>query len=237
MPRRSLLAILAAVLGAALFVRLGFWQLDRLAQRRALNAAVVAQAGFAPVVPDDSMPRYRHVLLDGSWDFAHEFASIGRTYHGSPGVDVVTPIELASGRTLLVNRGWVYAADAATADLAKTHEADPSGLIGYVEPFPRPASGAADEDTARARRTLAATPALQRDAGPALITSYYVVALPGADSLTPVGHPARRSFPTLDEGPHAGYAVQWFSFALIAVVGVSALLWQDMRKRRRATSE
>jgi cytochrome oxidase assembly protein ShyY1 len=28
----------------------------------------------------------------------------------------------------------------------------------------------------------------------------------------------------MDEGPHFGYAIQWFSFAIIAIVGWTALL-------------
>jgi cytochrome oxidase assembly protein ShyY1 len=37
--------------------------------------------------------------------------------------------------------------------------------------------------------------------------------------------------PALDEGPHRGYAIQWFAFAVIALVGAGAVV---VRERRMA---
>ena len=115
-PRVVVFIVLALAL-ASLFVRLGFWQLDRLTWRRALNAEV-AQHITAPPVPIDSLPsdsaamRYRRVQLTGVFDYANEIVLTQRIRGGSPGVNLLTPLRFA-GRdsAYLVNRGWVYSPD------------------------------------------------------------------------------------------------------------------------------
>ena len=41
----------------------------------------------------------------------------------------------------------------------------------------------------------------------------------------------RREMPALDDGPHRGYAIQWFSFAAIAIVGALAVVRRERRDR------
>ena len=122
MTRRNILAALLAVVVAAVCVRLGIWQLQRLGERRARNAAVSARLAAPPVslnqLPGDpTAARYRRVRLTGTLDFDHEIVLIGRSRQGAPGVHIVTPLRLdGSDRAVLVNRGWVYAPDAATVE-------------------------------------------------------------------------------------------------------------------------
>ncbi|MDQ6829523.1 MAG: SURF1 family protein, partial [Gemmatimonadota bacterium] len=234
MSRRNLLAVLIAIVTAAVCVRLGMWQLHRLAERRAQNAVVVGRTALAPVAPAESLPRYRRVVVSGTWDFDHELAIAGRTHGGSPGVNIVTPLTLAgSDRVVLVNRGWVYSPDAGTIDLTKWHEPDPVSLPGYVDrptdrKTPSPSLGA------HVLVSLDLPQLISRQPRPAAVLDYIVVALPTADSSS-LAHPARLALPPLDEGPHQSYAVQWFSFATIAVLGVGLLLYQEGRTRRGLT--
>src|ERR671934_94889 len=92
MPRRTVLGLLAAVVFAALAVRLGVWQLHRLAQRRALNARI-AERLAAPPVPTAALPRdtaqahYRRAVVEGVADYAGEFVLAGRTHDGSPAAE------------------------------------------------------------------------------------------------------------------------------------------------------
>src|SRR5688500_17253159 len=122
MSRRNGLALVLAVGAAAVFVRLGLWQLDRRAERRAWNRGV-AERLVAPPVPLDSLPsdparaRWRRVQIDGRLDLGREIALAARTYGGSPGVHLLAPLRRAGRDTaILINRGWVYAPDGATAD-------------------------------------------------------------------------------------------------------------------------
>jgi surfeit locus 1 family protein len=213
MAARSWIPLLAAAVVAAACVRLGVWQLDRLAQRKARNATIETAFRERPISAalalSDSSRRFRRVIASGSWNYARETAILGRTRAGAPGVHIVTPMTLFDGRAeILVNRGWVYSPDARTVDLARWHEGDRADLIGYVD----------------------ALPSSLRDTGAAL----YVVALADS-SVTPapaVPHPVRLSPPPFaEEGPHLGYAVQWFSFAAIALIGAPILVRRQRRRR------
>jgi cytochrome oxidase assembly protein ShyY1 len=46
-----------------------------------------------------------------------------------------------------------------------------------------------------------------------------------------LSHPARRDLPVLDDGPHRGYAMQWFSFALIAIAGAGIVVYRERQQR------
>lgn len=106
--------VVAAVL-AAVFVRLGFWQLDRRAERVAANDKT-RQLLALPAAPFGSL-RYevdranRHTFVEGIPDYDHEFVYAGRSRNGSPGVHIFTPVRTGETTAVLVNRGWVYAPD------------------------------------------------------------------------------------------------------------------------------
>ncbi len=244
MRRRNILAGVLAIVTAAICIRLGVWQLDRLSQRRARNATVIARLQAPPAslaaLPEDSTARYRRVRVSGTYDFDHEIVLTDRTRGGSPGVNLITPLRTDdSSRAVLVNRGWVYSPDASTVDRSRYIQREHATLRGYVETFPPPSRGdprsMADArvwrrlDAARLAATL-----------PYPIAPYYIVAL--ADTLSApsanleAGAPGdtivRLAPPAPDEGPHKSYAVQWFSFAVIALIGVTALIVKDVQGRR-----
>ena len=139
MPRKLVAFVAIAILLSAVFVRLGFWQLSRLDERRAFNARRALPLS-QPEIPFDSLrdrEPYRRVGIEGTPDFDHEIALSGRSRNGSPGVHVVTPFRRAGNDTaVLVNRGWVYAPDAATADLSRFRE-DLRGARGYTDTIPQ----------------------------------------------------------------------------------------------------
>src|SRR5947199_393387 len=126
-PRRVVSFLVLAVIFAALFIRLGFWQLSRLGERRARNALVVKRLA-EPDVPitsltADSTSRLRRTSITGTPDFAHEITLAARSYQGSPGVYLLTPVHVpGSDSAILVNRGWIYAPDGVTVDATKWQE-------------------------------------------------------------------------------------------------------------------
>lgn len=205
-----------AVVLAAIFIRLGFWQLDRLAQRRAANENV-RQSLAMPAVPVASLEHAaersnRHVVVEGVPDYGHEFVHKGRSRNGSPGVHVFTPIKTGESTAVLVNRGWVYAPDAATVDLARWRE-QRNAFRGYTRTL---ANG--NPSGVKGLRSLIAVP-VQRPF-PYAVDSLYVVSQDSATERTP----ARLPEPDLTNGPHLSYAIQWFCFAAIAVIGAGIVL-------------
>ena len=211
MQGRAWIPLLAAVVVAAVCVRLGLWQLDRREQRQARNATIALAFRESPVPAEiaarDSVKRFRRVSVTGRWDYAREVTVSGRTRNGSPGVHVLTPTILEDSTEIVVNRGWVYSPDARSIELPKWNEGSEANLVGYVDEPP---------------------PSL-RDSS----ASMYVVALADSGATAePPDRPARLNAPAFaDEGPHLNYAVQWFSFAAIALIGTPLVVRQQRRRR------
>lgn len=215
-----------AVLFAAVFVRLGIWQLDRMAERQAFNAGRATQMAI-PAVAFDSVGDAsvnRRVVIEGVLDYDHEFVLAGRSRNGSPGVHLFTPIRRAGRDTaVLVNRGWVYAPDAATVDLSRFRE-QRERLSGHTETIPADVP-ASPSSKARTLRRLSATGVAALLPYP--VSSIYVVSQDSAGQASPVRLPP----PALDDGPHLSYAIQWFCFALIAVGGAAVVVYRARQAR------
>ena len=230
MRRSGALFAILAVCAAAIFVRLGFWQLDRRTQRRARNTIVSARMQGAPIRveqlgADTSLTHYRRVRVIGHPDFDRDLALTLRGNMGSPGVDVLTPVRLAAGDSvILVNRGWIYSPDGMTADLSKWREAD-TVFSGYVEEF----ETGSPADSVRLNGIRRMNYAAIARVLPYPIRNFYVVAT--SDS-TPAATPGvvRLRPPVLGDGPHLSYAVQWFAFACIAVVGAGIVAARSPRR-------
>jgi surfeit locus 1 family protein len=239
---RGVAAGIGVLLVAAVCVRLGFWQLHRLEERRARNAAlsaalqepVLALEGqeIATVAADPERFRYRRVRAEGRYDPTQTFLLRGRARQGSPGVHLVTPLRLGGGDTvLLVDRGWLPAPDATTADPRPYRVTAPVAVQGLLYPLPAarrdeaPLLRSVEGVEVRTFRSLHA--GMVGEEGATVVLPVYLQRLPGpgADSA-----PYADPIPELDEGPHLGYAFQWFSFAAIAVIGFVILAFRRTRR-------
>ena len=203
MSGRDVVAGLVAVLVAAGCVRLGIWQLDRLAQRKARNAALASRLALPPLelsgrTSADSAQQ-RRVLARGVYDFSAERTWPGRSFEGTPGVALITPLRLADGSAVLVDRGWVPSADAFHVDPAAYREPDSATVTGIAFIPPRG----------------------RGDVTPAGLLPF-IIQLQTPEPAR--GLPRRWPAPALDNGPHLSYAIQWFSFAVIALVGTVAMI-------------
>lgn len=222
------------VLAVALVcVRLGVWQLERLRERKALNARIVERRQQAPLpalaaLADSSSALFRQVRLSGRYDVERSIVLPGRSLRGAPGVHLLTPFLAGNDTAVLVNRGWVPAADGATipVDSFPVQAADIEGL---VQPFPVGGTGGRPVAADTFRTTWYAPDlAAMRAQFPYLLLPVTVQLLPSTDAPA---YPRRLEPPALDQGPHLGYAIQWFSFATIAVVGWIALSRRGRRTR------
>ena len=203
MHRRDVTLAIVAVLVAALCVGAGIWQLDRLSQRRARNAGLAARLALPPLelragTSADSA-RQRRVVARGVYDFTAERTWPGRSFDGTPGVALITPLRLADGAAVLVDRGWVPSADAFHVDHAAYREPDSAFVEGIAFVPPR---GRADVDPA----------------------GFLPFVLQLVTPEPARGLPRRWPAPAFDNGPHLSYAIQWFSFAVIALVGTAVMI-------------
>ena len=205
---------------------MGIWQLRRLSERRKQNAEVASRR-FAPETELDALPadtgaaHFRRVHIKGSYDHANEIVFTLRQRNGSPGVNIITPL-LRNGKdtVVLVNRGWVYSPDAMTVDLNPWREADVVDGHGFVETFPTRGPFPAPNPS-RPREFRRLDRAQLQKVLPYPIANYYVVL---TDSSASASTPPRVEPMPLDEGPHRMYAIQWFSFAAISIIGLVIFL-------------
>ncbi len=213
------LTLLALLIIAGVFARLGFWQLGRLEERREANrvaAAARAQPARELAVGADRTVEAlseRWVEATGEFDHTHEIVLRGQAFMGTPGVLVVTPLRLEAGDSaVLVLRGFVPSADAVRADLDSLREPGTMRVRGLATTI---ASGGGQPlehagRTTWARLDLAALRArLPYPLLPVLLRQTPAAGLPSL--------PRRLPAPELSEGPHLSYAVQWFAFAVMAV--------------------
>ena len=221
-----------ALLLAALFVRLGFWQVDRLRERQAFNAPIESRIKRAPVAlrdldGDADDARYRRVLVTGEFDYGHELVLTLRSRQGSPGVNLLTPLKVEGSDTaILVNRGWIYAPDGMSADTRPWREPNPVNATGFVlllETGDSSAVRSTGRPLAVRRPHLGAIASML----PYPVAPYYVVL--ASRGAVPESTPPRIPPPALSEGSHRSYAMQWFTFALIAVGGTAILLLRGRR--------
>ena len=233
LPRRAIAFLVLALAGATTFARLGFWQLARLRERQAANAAVAGRLDLAPVAwtdlpADTASARFRRVRVTGAWDYDHELVLTARTRSGAPGVNLITPLQPDGGGTaLLVNRGWVYAADGMTVDRPTWREEGPATVEGYVDTFPRGSGPAFLASGERVLRRLARDSVAARLPYP--IAPVVVVQQLSRNAGDTIAHPFRVTPPRLDEGSHRSYALQWFAFAGITIVGAGVVLQRERR--------
>jgi surfeit locus 1 family protein len=203
---------------AAGFARLGVWQLSRLHQRRAANVLIAAARAAAPVrlppVPADvGGLAGRRIVARGRYDHAHEIVIRGDVLQGVPGVRIVTPLVLGdSGPAVLVARGFFPAPDAVTVDLRGSEEPGEQTVRGLGEPVPA-GPGEPIEHAGRSTWRRLDLDALRRRL-PYPVLAVYIKQSP--DSTLP-RFPRREEPSPIDDGPHLGYAVQWFLFAGMAV--------------------
>jgi cytochrome oxidase assembly protein ShyY1 len=234
--RWVLLIVFVAIIGTV-FVSLGDWQLDRLAERRARNAATIANEQ-APVRPAEDVftrriteaDQWQRVEARGTFDADHQFVVRYRENGGNSGYEIVTPLRMSTG-TLLVDRG--FATLSRSARIPAAAPAPPSGEVVVIGHVRRNEQG----------RRKAVTPVdgqlrlINSDAiGATLpypVLNGYVSALvvqpPQAGDLQPL------AVPELSEGPHFWYAVQWFIFTAFAVAGIVVFIRSDLRARRTSS--
>jgi surfeit locus 1 family protein len=236
---RGVLATLLVVLVAAVCVRLGFWQLDRLAERREANASVAAALRLPPfaldastlgaVAADPSRVEHRRVALRGEYLPDAEVVVRGRARDGRPGVNLVTPMRVeGSGHVVLVNRGWAPSADARSLDSGALREPGVQHVVGLVQPLsPDEAPNVVLREPGRAETSVqrVTRAAMEPRVGTAVLP-FLVVQLPEPPRAEP---PLRNEPPSQSEGNHLGYAIQWFSFAAIAVIGWAVLAFRGAR--------
>lgn len=238
---RWLVGHLVVLAVATTFVRLGFWQLDRLDEVRSRNAVVESRREL-PTVPLDAVldpggPArgrvfHRRVTVTGVYDAEREVTVRFRSLNGQPGEYLLTPLVEMGGAAVLVNRGWVPSADGASE--SHPEAAPPSGTVrvtGSILPGEeRTGLGPADPETGFLSALNRIDVDRLRGQLPYEVYAAYLqlqAQEPAQRQRLPVPVPPD----DLSDGPHLSYAIQWFLFAAIGLVGWPLLIRRTARER------
>ena len=242
--RRWLPLTIIALVAFGVTVRLGIWQLDRLEQRRAFNARVNAQISQPELILDQAHidadvanMEYREIVARGEYDHTQEIVVRNQHWQNQWGVHLVTPLIIdGSDTAILVDRGWIPAEDFESGDWSKFDEpgfVEVSGVVraskavadfgGRTDQAPVPGSGRVEA------WNFVNVDAISKQTSVMLLPAYIQAGPDGTQDQPPY-----RSLPELEltEGPHQGYAIQWFTFAAIAAIGYPIYVYQREKKPR-----
>ena len=226
--RKWFITTLLVIAGTLGLIRLGIWQLDRLHQRREFNAQVEASRSQAPLDLNAEQPaniagmEWRQVRVVGKYDFENQIAVRNQYYNGQFGYHLLTPL-LSSGMAVLVDRGWIPADGNSTpTDWRKYDETRDVKVMGQIRlGSAKPTFGgiadALPEDGSRLWFWNNADVALMSKQLPYPVLNVYIQQnVDPSDTEPPIPFQ-----PILDltEGPHLGYAIQWFVFASLLFFG------------------
>jgi surfeit locus 1 family protein len=221
--------------------RLGVWQLDRLAERREANAALTTALESPPIRLNDELKELmvyqpgevpeelanRNAIVTGKYDFDHQIAVRLQVWQGNIGFRLVTPLIIEPGNfegeeiAVLVDRGWIpdvaYASGNRPYDVTNGIESV-EGYIALTEALLRQASGA-PEFTDSGIEVYRVDLATIQSVIPYRLMPVFLRENPrpdDADDDLPVRIPREID---LSEGPHLGYAAQWFIFSIGLGIG------------------
>jgi cytochrome oxidase assembly protein ShyY1 len=239
------LGILALTLAAsAVMVLLGNWQLHRYQQRATTNERIDSAQMRAPVPLTEVLPgagtiagtagqpppaeaAWTRVTATGRYDAANTFVIRSRTVDEQVGFEAVVPLILDDGTAVLVDRGWLPPARGA-ATVTVQVPAPPTGpvtVVGRVhlsESRPDPVS----RRDGRLETRRIAVPQLAAELPYPVFGGYLLL-----DQQTPAADPAFSAIPAQHENDwqNAGYVVQWWIFAAMALFGYGWLARREAR--------
>lgn len=226
---RPWVVLLAAMLLAGLTARLGFWQLDRARTKQALQAALTEADRLPPLSQlGQGAAEHRRLRIQGHWRPELQFWLGNRPHDRQVGFVLLTPLQLADGSLLWVQRGWQPRQTAGYE--APDWPASVTGTVVVEGRLARDASRAFElgaqpgEGRVRQNLDLAVPPEPGRPVQPWVLWQLEACA------------PLRCDWPAPDLGvsKHHGYAVQWFALSALTL---GLYVWFQLiapRRRRRA---
>ena len=226
--RKWLVLTFLVFAGTALCIRLGIWQLDRLEQRRAFNAQFQSARAQPALDLNQEQPpnlvemEWRSVKVTGDYDFGNQVAVRNQYYGNEYGYHLLTPLRFGES-AIVVDRGWIPAeGNSSPQDWRKYDENGTVNVEGQVRlGHGKPViGGVADplpEDGVRLEIwNNADLPRMMEQMPYPVLPVYIQPAVDSTDTEPPI--PSQPVI-ELTEGPHFGYALQWFTFAAILFLG------------------
>lgn len=243
---RWIFTTMLVVAGVGVLIRLGFWQLDRLEWRRVFNTRVTSQMSAETINLNRETPvdelydmEYRDALVRGTYDFSQEVLLRNQVWENRLGFHVLTPLHIAgTDWVVLVDRGWIPFEDGAPEKrLNYQGQADVEvrGMIRRGQE--KPDFGGVPDPTLTPGETrldawnVVNLVRIQEQSGLNFLPVYILQSPDSAWTALPY-----RSLPEIEisEGPHFGYAMQWFTFTAILGLGYPFFVRRQLSRQSTA---
>jgi surfeit locus 1 family protein len=214
---RIAMPLLTGLIGTAILVGLGTWQMQRLEWKQGILTQIESRIGgdpaSLPAIGDPERDRYQPVMLNGTIDTDELYVLVSQKQVGA-GYRVISPFVTDDGRRILLDRGFIPVAD---RDLAR--EGGEKEITGNLHWPDDRTSATPENDIAGniwfARDIDAMSEVL--DTEPLLVIARNMS--PADPGVTPL--PVDTSGIPND---HLQYAITWYSLAVVWLIGTIALV-------------
>ena len=227
-----------------ILLNFGFWQLRRLEQKRERNNSIVAALNQSPTLLNDQaiidpeIYHFKPVQATGTFDNSATMFLRNRDFEGFSGVHLLVPLRLAgSDRAVLVDRGWVPRGnmDPTPEELAvydQSGQVTVTGIAYRGQPQPDgwlvPRDPPLKEGQTRLVGWFRVNIDRIQEQLPYPLMPIYLEQSPAGPEPALDSFPRQSGSVALDEGPHLGYAIQWFSFAAILLITYGYFIQQEL---------
>ncbi len=223
----------------ATMIWLAFWQFERLDERRAFNDVVAERIDQPPVFFDELLPtaiadpdavEWRQVIVSGNY-LDDQVIWFNRSQDGLAGDNVLSAL-VDDDTTVVVNRGFVVLG----TEIPPAPDGDVEVLGRIRVPSERQRGGLTDTADGPVTEVRRVDLGLLDQQLPGDVAPVYLDLIGSVPNVAP-GDPAPVPAPTIDEGPHLSYAVQWLIFAAAVLIGWVLAIRRSLATRRRAAAK
>ncbi|GAA1728780.1 SURF1 family protein [Microbacterium paludicola] len=226
---------LIAVLFAIACGFLSHWQFTRNEDRAAMLELVEANYDAAPLPVEEVLDRgfapqdeWHPVRLAGRYLAEEQLLVRNRAQGGTSAFEVLVPFQLADGRIVVIDRGWVPPGEDAVPDAVSAPPTGEVTVIARIRPGePLPSSG---RSAPEGQLPTIHLPSVADLTGPETETAFYGQ-LVSENPAPAEARPAAVAAPTEDPGPHLSYAIQWILFAIMGFVFIAYMIRTEVRAR------
>jgi cytochrome oxidase assembly protein ShyY1 len=226
--------LLLAAIFATACIFLGRWQMDRRAETLAEINRVTSNYSATPLAFADAEDQFSkldaakewtQVELKGHYDVPGERVVRNRPLNGQPGYEVVVPFKLNTGQTVIVDRGWLPIGNN-TPGRPDSIPAPPTGDVTVVVRL-KPGEPGLQRGAPAGQLASIDLPAYAGQLGYPVLTGAYGQLASETPSAATMPYPVPK--PSVEEGTHLSYSLQWFAFGVLMFIGFGYAARQQAR--------
>lgn len=240
-------AVVAVIFAYVAFTVLAPWQLGKSRDTNEFNDRLSAGLEADPVPASDVMPadgtsagvesEWTRVELQGRFLVDEEVLLRNRPVEGQNAYHALTPFQLDSGLTVMVNRGWAPPIDGTAIPDVPVATTTPSTLTGFIRMSEAPPNTQPMTEDDRLQVYGMSTSMVGDTVGLDLASDYVQLDASSVEAADPSGEMNALDLPNLDSGPYLSYGLQWIAFGVMVPLGLAYFLWAEIRERRRRREE